>query len=131
MHALERAAALLAASKAAVELGRVGDAERLLDRAEAAATPDRVLALELVTHRADIGLSLGGETAGADAEAVAHEAGRRADELVAASDGLEALDRRSLRAYERAKGVQTHAAWLQHDFRGRAAADEAHLAAAR
>jgi DNA-binding CsgD family transcriptional regulator len=127
-----RATALLSAARSAVELARVDEARALLDSAAALGVADDVLALELVTRRADLllWLSLQGARELAAGAALAQEADRRAQSLAAGAGGVALLERRALQAYESALGVAGYAAWLSGDREGRARAAEAQLAAA-
>jgi class 3 adenylate cyclase len=129
VDAVQRATALLGASKAAFELRRREDASDLLDRAEAIAAPDEVLALELATHRAAISIHLGKRTT--KGRPLAHEAARHARALAAARGGVEVLDPRTLRAYESALRVECDAAWQESDQTALLAAAEDRVVAAR
>jgi DNA-binding CsgD family transcriptional regulator len=125
---VERADALFAASRAALALGREHEAEHLLDRSQAATSPDDVGTLELVAHRVAVCFELGKV---AEARSLAHDAANRARALAAAQGGVAALDRRSLRAYASAMEAAEGCAWNERDHEGREAAAMDWLTAAR
>ena len=128
---LERAGALLGAAQAALELGLEGEARRSLDRAEAIGGADETLAIDLASHRADIGLAVGERREGNEASRSASEAAVRARALAVRRGGLEHLDARSLRAYEFAMRVRAAAAYIDVDHDERVAAAEDRVAAGR
>ena len=92
---LERAGALLGAAQAALELGLEDEARRSLDRAEAIGGADETLAIDLASHRADIGLAVGERRKGNEASRSASEAAARARALAVGSRRARAT-RRSL-----------------------------------
>ena len=119
---LERAAALLGAAQAALELELEDEARRSLDRAEAIGSADETLAIELASHRADIALALGTRR---EASRFAGQAAARSRATAAAKGGIEQLDARSLRAYEFAMRVQADAAYNNVSYdEGLAAAED-------
>jgi len=124
-----RSAALLAASKAAFELERADEAQRFLDRAAKDGAPDEVFTVELMTQRAEISIHLGKRTP--EGRALAREAAASARAVAARRGGVEALDRRCLRAYESAIRVEGDAAWQEGDFEAMLASTEDRVAAAR
>src|SRR5262249_31324410 len=94
---LQRAAALLAAAKAATELVRPRTALDLLDRAEADRIDDPVLSLELLTQRALVTSALSRGTA--HGRILARRAAEGARALEAAAGGVQSLDAAQLAAY--------------------------------
>jgi DNA-binding CsgD family transcriptional regulator len=124
-----RAAALLAASRAAYELGRAGEARELLDRARELEPGDDLLALERDTHEAAIRLWLEKRTA--DGRALAHDVGGRARSMADRAGGTDALDPAHRNVYLEALRVDYEAAvqWGDTEAMLRAAEDSA--AAAR
>jgi DNA-binding CsgD family transcriptional regulator len=126
---LERAAALLAAAKAATELVRPETALALLDRAEADGIEDPVVSIELLTQRALVTSALSrGSGAG---RALARRAAEGARALAAAAGGAHALDDAQLAAYVGALYVETVAAIHEGDTPAALAACEERAAAAR
>jgi DNA-binding CsgD family transcriptional regulator len=126
---LERAAALLAAAKAATELVRPQKALDLLDRAEADRTGDPVLSIELLTQRALVSSALSrGTTHG---RMLAKQAAEAARALAAAAGGVQSLDTAQLSAYVGALYIETVAALHEGDRPAALAASEERAAAAR
>lgn len=126
---VRRSVDLLAASKAAFEIGRGREANELLERAEAAAKGDEVLALELISHRATVALHLGDRLS--EGRRLAGEAAARAHTLAERYGGVDRLDRRALHAYSIAIGVDCDAAAQEGDFDAALAAAEERVAVAR
>jgi DNA-binding CsgD family transcriptional regulator len=119
----ERQAALFAASKVALSLGREQEAEELLDLAQAAARPRVVEELEFVAHRANISFELGRLE---EARSLAQESAGRARALAAARGGIDALDRASLQAYASAMGAAAgNCAWYERNDEAREAREAA------
>jgi DNA-binding CsgD family transcriptional regulator len=110
---LQRAAALLAASKAAYAVARVDDARRLLERSRATGVADDVLELEQRTHEGEIRLWL--EQRAAEGPALARAAVDAANRLAAAAGGVDALDARARRAYLGALELEYEAGVVQND----------------
>jgi DNA-binding CsgD family transcriptional regulator len=126
---LQRAAALLAAAKAATELVRPQAALGLLDRAEAEHIDDPVLSLELLTQRALVTSALSRGTA--HGRMLARWAAEGARALAAAAGGVQSLDTAQLTAYVGALYVETVAALHEWDRTAALAATEERAAAAR
>ena len=125
----QRAAALLAAAKAATELVRPQTALGLLDRAEADRIDDPVLSLELLTQRALVTSALSRGTA--HGRILARRAAEAARALEAAAGGVQSLDAAQLTAYVGALYVETVAALHEWDRPAALAATEERAAAAR
>jgi len=126
---LQRASALLAASKAAYALARVEDARRLLARSREIGVADDVLELEQRTHDGEIRLWL--EQRATEGPALAREAVAVAIRLAAAAGGIRELDARSRRAYLDALQLEYEAAVQQNDVATMLRSAETRAAAAR
>jgi DNA-binding CsgD family transcriptional regulator len=109
----QRAAALLAGSRAATELGRAHEALRLLTQAEKIEIGDDVLSLEMLAQRAAISLWLDRPTV--DGRLLAREAATSARAVAASQGGVEALNQREARSYVNALRVEYEAALQQGD----------------
>ncbi len=112
--------AFLAAARAACELGRTEEAERLLGRAELAAPGNAIIALETVAQRAEVQFQLNGQTI--EACELAHDAARRARALAPSREDVAGLDTRGRRAYLAAFKVEITAAWHVGDREAETAA---------
>jgi DNA-binding CsgD family transcriptional regulator len=126
---LQRAAALLAAAKAATELVRPQTALDLLDRAEADRVEDPVLSIELLTQRALVSSALSRGTA--HGRMLARQAAEAARALEDSMGGVQALDAAQLAAYVGALYIETVAALHEGDRPAALAASEQRAAAAR
>jgi DNA-binding NarL/FixJ family response regulator len=126
---LQRASALLAASKAAYALARVEDARRLLERSSELGVADEVLDLEQRTHDGEIRLWL--EQRAPEGPALAREAVGAAIRLAARAGGVRALNSRSRRAYLDALQLEYEAAVQQNDAETMLRSADARAAAAR
>jgi DNA-binding CsgD family transcriptional regulator len=124
-----RASALLAASRAAYGLARPSEAREFLERSRSIAMEDDVLALEQDTHESAILLWLEQRTV--EGRALAREAVTAASRLVSRSDGVEALDVRTRRAYIDALRLDYEAAVMEGDPEAVLRAAEAREAVAR
>ena len=122
---MQRASALLAASRAAYGLGRASEARELLDRSRSIEIDDDVLRLEQNTQEAAILLWLEQQTA--HGEAVARDAVATAMELATRAEGLDA---RTRRAYIDALRLEYEAAVMTGDAEAMLRAAEARQAAA-
>ena len=123
-----RAAALLAAARAALELRRTPDALRLLEDADRIDVSDPVLRFERTAVRAAVQVHLATRTE--EGRALAREAAEQARALVAARGGVARLDERTLRAYLAALEVAWHSALQAADGPAAAAVEEERAAAA-
>ena len=99
-----RAAALLAASKAAYELARPKEAQELLDRSRELEIEDELLALERDTHQAAIRLWLEKRTA--EGRPLARDVGRRARLLFERVGSVDLLSPRVREAFLEALGAE-------------------------
>jgi DNA-binding CsgD family transcriptional regulator len=126
---LDRASALLAASKAAYALARVEDARELLRRSLQIEVADEVLALEQMTHDGEIRLWL--EQRATEGPMLAREALTAADRLAARAGGISALNARARRAYLDARQLEYEAAVQENDAETMLRSAEARAAAAR
>jgi DNA-binding CsgD family transcriptional regulator len=126
---LQRASALLAASKAAYALARLDDARDLLARSRQIGVADEVLELEQGTHDGEIRLWL--EQRATEGPALAREAVAAAKRLAARAGGVSALDARARRAYLDALQLEYEAAVQEADAETMLRSAEARAAAAR
>ena len=126
---LERASALLAASKNAYALARVEDARDLLARSQKIGAADEVLELEQRTHDGEIRLWL--EQRATEGPTLAHEAVAAANRLAARTGGVSALDARARRVYLGALQLEYEAAVQESDAEKMLRSAEARAAAAR
>jgi DNA-binding NarL/FixJ family response regulator len=126
---LDRASALLAASKAAFGLDRLEDARELLGRSRESGASDDVLRLEQGTHEAAILLWL--EQRPAKGRMLAREAVSDAAQLAACAGGVGALDARERSAYLDALQLEYEAAVQEADTETMLRSAEAREAAAR
>jgi DNA-binding CsgD family transcriptional regulator len=126
---LQRASALLEASKAAYALARVDDARDLLARSRQIGAADEVLELEQRTHDGEIRLWL--EQRALEGPALASEAVAAADRLAARAGGVSALDARARRAYLAALQLEYEVAVQEDDPETMLRSAEARAAAAR
>ena len=126
---LRRASALLAASKAAYELGRAGEAREYLLHARHVLDTDELFHLELSTHDARIHLWLEQHTS--EGRALAREATAAADLLAAGSGGVASLQGRARRAYVDARRLEAEAAHQEGDIEVMLRTAEEHEAATR
>ena len=124
-----RASALLAASRAAYELGRVGEARELLDHSRQAEAEDEVLRLEQDTHEAAILLWLEQRTA--EGRSLTGEVVAAATRLADRSGGVTALAPPARRAYIDAMRVDYEAAMMEGEPQTLLRAAEARQLAAR
>lgn len=108
-----KAAALLAAARAAFALRRVDLTHELLDRSSAFAGDDEPRLLEIDAHRASTRLWL--EMRTPEGRALARDVGARARELERRAGGADALGDRELAAYLEALGVDCDAALQEGD----------------
>jgi DNA-binding CsgD family transcriptional regulator len=126
---LQRASALLAASKAAYALARVEDARDLLAQSRQIGVADEVLELEQGTHDGEIRLWL--EQRATEGPALARDAVAAAKRLAARTGGVSALDARARRAYLDALQLEYEAAVQEADAQTMLRSAEARAAAAR
>jgi DNA-binding CsgD family transcriptional regulator len=126
---LQRAWALLAASKAAYALTRVEDARELLAGSREIEVVDGVLELEQRTHDGEIRLWL--EQRATEGPAVAREAVAAANRLAARAGGVSALDAAARHAYLGALQLEYEAAVQEADAETMLRSAEARAAAAR
>jgi DNA-binding CsgD family transcriptional regulator len=126
---LQRAAALLAASKSAYALARVEEASRLLLASRQIGVADEVLELEQRTHDAEIRLWL--EQRATEGRALAREVVAAANRLAARVGGVSALDARARRAYLDALQLEYEAAVQENDAETMLRSADARAAAAR
>jgi DNA-binding CsgD family transcriptional regulator len=126
---LQRAWALLAASKAAYALTRVEDARELLARSREIEVVDGVLELEQRTHDGEIRLWL--EQRATEGPALAREAVAAANRLAARAGGVSALDAAARHAYLGALQLEYEAAVQEADADTMLRSAEARAAAAR
>jgi DNA-binding CsgD family transcriptional regulator len=124
-----RAALLLAAAEEAFAMRRAEQSEKLVDRALEAAPDDPLVSLQADTLRAALALHVAGRTSAGRTLAAA--AATRARDLAADAGGLEALNGRSLRAYERALLVEWEAALQARNRQAALIAAKDRAAAAR
>ena len=110
---LTRAAALLAASKAAYGLDRGEDARALLARSRESGVEDEVLRLEQDTHEAAIRLWVDNDAA--DGRTLVREAVSNVMRLAARARGVAELDERQRRAYLNALRLEYEAAVQEAD----------------
>jgi DNA-binding CsgD family transcriptional regulator len=108
-----KAAALLAAARAAFALRRIELTHELLDRASAFAGDDELRQLEIDAQRASTRLWL--EMRTPEGRALARDVGGRARELERRAGGIDALADRELAAYLEALGVDCDAALQEGD----------------
>jgi DNA-binding CsgD family transcriptional regulator len=123
------ATALLAASRAAYELGRAGDAQSLLDRARELEPGDDVVVLERDTHQAAIRLWLEKRTV--EGRELARDVAGRARLMAERAGGAEALSPRSRNAYLDALRVEYESALQDGDTEAMLRAAEDRAVAAR
>ena len=126
---LQRASALLAASKAAYALARVADARDLLARSRRIGVADEVLKLEQRTHDGEIRLWL--EQRATEGPTLARQAVAAANRLAARAGGVSALDARARRAYLDGLQLEYEAAVQESDAEKMLRSAEARAAAAR
>jgi DNA-binding NarL/FixJ family response regulator len=126
---LQRASALLAASRAAYGLGTAADARQFLERSRGVEAHEDVLRLEQDSHEAAILLWLEQRTS--EGEALARTAVATARALAAGSGGVTALPARARRAYIDALRLDYEAAVMTGDLDGLLRAAEEREAAAR
>jgi DNA-binding NarL/FixJ family response regulator len=124
-----RASALLAASRAAYELARVGEARELLDHSRQVEGEDEVLRLEQDTHEAAILLWLEQRTT--EGRSLTREVMAAATRLAARSGGVTVLAPPARRAYIDAMRVDYEAAMMEGDPQTLLRAAEARQLAAR
>jgi DNA-binding CsgD family transcriptional regulator len=124
-----RAAALLAASKAAYELARPKETQDLLDRSREFEIDDELFALERDTHQAAIRLWLEKRTA--EGRPLARDVGRRARLLADRAGGAEDLSPRFREAFFDALRVEYEAAVQDGDTEAMLGAAEDRAAIAR
>ena len=124
-----RAAALLAASRAAYALTRVADAREALERSREVEAGDEILQLEQDTQEAAILLWLEQRTS--EGRALARDAVAAATRFAARSGGAAALDVRSQHAYLEALRLEYEAAVMEGDAEALLRAAELREAAAR
>lgn len=110
---LNRASALLAASKEAFRLDRLENAQALLARSREIGVPDEVLLLEQVTHEAAIRLWV--DRHAADGRALSRDAVSAAINLAERAGGVDELDGRERRAYLNALQLEYEAAVQEAD----------------
>jgi DNA-binding CsgD family transcriptional regulator/tetratricopeptide (TPR) repeat protein len=112
--ALERALALLWASKAAYQLGRAEQAIDYIDRArQTGAADDELLSLDLDGQQAAVHLWL--EQRVGTGRSLANDVGQRARSLATRAGGVDGLDRRARRAYVDALRVEHEWAMMDHE----------------
>ena len=126
---LERASALLTASKSAYALAGVDDARDLLARSRQLLVADDVLELEQRTHDSEIRLWLGLQAT--EGRALAREAVAAAERLSTEAGGVSALDARARRAYLDARKLEYEAAIQEADPETMLRSAEARTEAAR
>jgi DNA-binding CsgD family transcriptional regulator len=126
---LQRASALLAASKAAYALARVEDTRELLARSRQIGVAEEVLEVEQGTHEGEIRLWL--EQRATEGPALAREAVAAANRLAARAGGVSALDARARRAYLDALQLEYEAAVQESDAKTMLRSAEARAEAAR
>ena len=126
---MDRASALLAASRAAYGLARVAEARGLLARSREVEAGDEVLRLEQDTHEAAILLWLEQRTA--EGRGLAREAVAAATLLAARAGGAGGLGVRARRAYLDALGLDYEAAMQEDNREALRRAAEAREAGAR
>src|SRR5918994_1431486 len=126
---LRRAAALLAASRAAYGLARAAEARELLEQSRQIGTGDEVLALDQDTQEAAVMLWLEQRTA--EGQALVREAVAAATGLATRPGGIAALDARARRAYIDALRLEYEAAVTNGDLEAMLRSAEAREAAAR
>ena len=119
---LRRSDDLLAAAKAAFELGHAREANQLLERAERDAETDATLTLDVITGRATVALHLGRDLG--EGRRLAREAASAALALAEHAGGVDALDLRGRQAYSAALGIGSEAAAQEGDFDAALAAAE-------
>jgi DNA-binding CsgD family transcriptional regulator len=124
-----RAAALLAASRAAYALTRVPDAREALERSRDVEAGDEILQLEQDTQEAAILLWLEQRTS--EGRALARDAVAAATRFAARAGGAAALDVRSRRAYLEALRLEYEAAVMEGDAEALLRAAELREGAAR
>lgn len=112
--------AFLAAARAACELGRTEEAERLLDQAEQVTPGNVILALETAAQRAEVRFQVNGRAT--EAREFAHDAARRARALAPSRVDVARLDARGRRAYLAAFKAEMSAAWQVADQQAETAA---------
>jgi DNA-binding CsgD family transcriptional regulator len=110
---LNRASALLAASKAAFGLDRLQDAQALLARSREIGVSDDVLSLEQMTHDAAIRLWV--DRHAAEGRVLSREAVSAAVDLAEHAGGVTELDARERRAYLNALQLEYEAAVQEAD----------------
>jgi DNA-binding CsgD family transcriptional regulator len=110
---LQRASALLAASRSAFALDDADAARSYLKRAGAVGVTDAVFDLEREAHEASIELWMTRE--GAPARTHAYTVAQRAHAIVETAGGVEALDDRARRAYLEALRIQYETAYQEDD----------------
>ncbi|HMC37409.1 MAG TPA: LuxR C-terminal-related transcriptional regulator [Actinomycetota bacterium] len=125
----DRAAALLAASKAASELDRPTEALSLLTRARALNDRDELFRLEADAHEASIKLWLEKQTS--EGRAIARDAAARARRMLDEAGGLEAVSSRQLEVSIDLLGVACEAAVQDGDVLATLEAVQEWAAAAR
>jgi DNA-binding CsgD family transcriptional regulator len=114
---LERASALLAASRSAAALDQREAARAYLERSRTAGVVDEVFELERATQAASLELwAPTGEQAPGREQA--YEVARHAHEVADESGGVSALDARTRRAYLEAVRVEYEAAYQDDDVEG-------------
>jgi DNA-binding NarL/FixJ family response regulator len=126
---VQRASALLAASRGAYGLGRAAEARELLERSREIETRDEVLRLEQDTHESAVLLWLEQRTA--EGHALVRQTVGAATRLAAGSGGVAALDARARRAYIEALRLDYEAAVMQGDRERMLLAAEARESAAQ
>jgi DNA-binding CsgD family transcriptional regulator/tetratricopeptide (TPR) repeat protein len=126
---MRRASALLAASRAAYELGRIPEAREALAHSHQLDDIDDVVRLEQRSLEAAILLWL--ELRTAEGRAVAEEAVASANRLAAESGGVSALDRHARRAYLEAMRLDYETAVIEGDAAALLRAAELRESAAR
>jgi DNA-binding CsgD family transcriptional regulator len=110
---LQRASALLGASRSAFALEDVDAARSYLERTSAVGVADTVFDLEREAHEASLELWMPQE--GASARTRAHAVTKQAQALVELAGGVEALDERARRAYLEALRIRYEAAYQEDD----------------
>jgi len=125
---LQRASALLAASKAAYALAWIDDTRELLARSRQIGVPDEVLELEQLTQAGEIRLWL--EQRATEGPALAREAVAAAHRLADRAGGVSALDPRARRAYLDALQLEYEVAVQEDDAESMLRSAEARAAAA-
>jgi DNA-binding CsgD family transcriptional regulator len=126
---LQRASALLAASKAAYALAKLKDARDLLARSRQIGVADEVLELEQRTHDGEIRLWL--EQRATEGPTLARQTVGAARHLAARAGGVSALGARARRAYLDALQLEYEAAVQEDDPETMLRSAEARAAAAR